>query len=465
MSLINISSISTNYNLALEFDDKHKYKEAKQLYELCLQQFQFLLAEIRNSEGSMESEPQLLSMVKIIQRIDTIKDRLKLISKYIVEIEKKHHETFMDGNVVIEKPQSKSTPSFQSKTRQDSEDSGEYDGLISRLEKQCIQSKHEDLSWDDVIGLEMEKKQIEGSVELINTFGSYINDGLRQHTKGILCFGPPGTGKSFLAQIAASRLKGYTYIKVESSQLINKYQGESERLVAALYKMIEKHMPAIVFIDEIDSLIVNRSSASETSETSRRVMTTFLQEIDKCNTKPIIHIGATNTPWDLDDAFRRRFSTFIYIGLPNETERYQLFRKYSGIDSKHNHEIDATSKYRYNISRSEFASMAKKTNHYSPAEIKTICNGAINKPLYILMKTKMFTEVESKYKVFEPEKDDESKTIELTKEQIASLLTENKIIEPVISASFFEEEIKKLIKTSTSESEMKFKDWLRLNSK
>jgi vacuolar protein-sorting-associated protein 4 len=102
--------------------------------------------------------------------------------------------------------------------------------------------------------------------------------------------------------------------------------GESERLVRALFDMARKSKPAVIFIDEIDSLMSNRSEGE--NEATRRIKTEFLVQMQGVGKDDdgILVLGATNIPWDLDPAVRRRFQKKIYICLPEEGARYIMFK-------------------------------------------------------------------------------------------------------------------------------------------
>ena len=108
---------------------------------------------------------------------------------------------------------------------------------------------------------------------------------------------------------------------------MSKYVGESEKIIKALFNMARKEKPSIIFIDEVDSMVGNRSDGE--NESSRRVKTEFLVQMQGVGNddQGILVLGATNLPWALDPAIRRRFERRIYIPLPDEKARTTLFRK------------------------------------------------------------------------------------------------------------------------------------------
>ena len=118
---------------------------------------------------------------------------------------------------------------------------------------------------------------------------------------------PPGTGKTFLAKACATEQKGGTFFSISASDLMSKYVGQSEKTLKALFQMARNERPSIIVIDEIDSIAGERSS--EENEVSRRVKTEFLIQMQGVGNDctDVLVLGATNLPWALDPAVRRRF--------------------------------------------------------------------------------------------------------------------------------------------------------------
>ncbi len=225
--------------------------------------------------------------------------------------------------------------------------------------KNMVVSEKPEVTWEDIGGLEKIKKEIKESImiPLVGNKPAYV-----ESSKNILLYGPPGTGKTMIAK-ACSNMLDAPFFEVKASSLLSKYFGESEKIIAQLFKEATEKQPSIIFIDEIDSIVLSRSA--EINEATRRVIGQMLTEIDgfSANKKSkVIIIAATNRPWDLDDALLSRFQKKIYVPLPDEKSREHVFEL-----SLKGAELEGITE----------ESLARMTGGYSGREISTISREAI----------------------------------------------------------------------------------------
>ena len=207
----------------------------------------------------------------------------------------------------------------------------------------------DEVHWDDVAGLEAAKKALKEAV-VYPFLRPDLFMGLREPARGMLLFGPPGTGKTMLARAVATESRS-TFFAISASSLTSKWLGESEKLVRALFSLAKALAPSIIFVDEIDSLLSSRGGSSE-HESTRRIKTEFLiqwsdlqraaagskqSDKDKAegDASRVLVLAATNMPWAIDEAARRRFVRRQYIPLPESPVRGEQLRTLLG-HQKHN---------------------------------------------------------------------------------------------------------------------------------
>ena len=224
-----------------------------------------------------------------------------------------------------------------------------------------------DVNFDDVGGMSDVKKEIELKIikpllhpELYEAYGKKAGG-------GILLYGPPGCGKTFIAKATAGQVKA-KFISVGLNDILDMWVGQSERNLHEIFELARGNTPCVLFIDEIDALGASRSDMKQS--TGRKLINQFLQELDGIDNHNdnVLIIGATNAPWNLDPAFRRpgRFDRIIFVAPPDEETRDSILKM--KMQKKPSNVTD-------------FRSIAKKTKHYSGADLDAIIDIAIEEKL------------------------------------------------------------------------------------
>ena len=248
---------------------------------------------------------------------------------------------------------------------------GMDDNIISFIQNEIL-TKSPNVSWDDIAGLDFAKKTIK-EIIIWPMLRPDLFNGIRRPPKGLLLFGPPGTGKTMIAKAIASQSKSQ-FFNISASSLLSKWIGESEKLVRTLFTLASINQPSVIFIDEIDSILTSRSENE--NESSRRIKTEFLVQLDGAGTNAddrILIIGATNRPQEIDDAFVRRLSKRLYIPLPNFISRKMLIENVIDKEKKMGN--------LYDVSNDDINEIVKRTKGYSGSDLINVCKEAAMMPI------------------------------------------------------------------------------------
>lgn len=229
-----------------------------------------------------------------------------------------------------------------------------------------------DVQWESIKGLENAKRLLKEAVVMPIKYPQYFT-GLLSPWKGILLFGPPGTGKTMLAKAVATECRT-TFFNISASSVVSKWRGDSEKLVKVLFELARHFAPSTIFLDEIDALISTRGEGSSEHEASRRLKTELLVQMDGLTkSKELVFVlAATNLPWQLDGAMLRRLEKRILVPLPEPEAREGMFKLLLGEQKNGLEELP-------------METMVNETEGYSGSDIRIVCKEAAMRPLRRVM--------------------------------------------------------------------------------
>ncbi|KAJ4823410.1 Protein SUPPRESSOR OF K(+) TRANSPORT GROWTH DEFT 1 [Turnera subulata] len=404
---------------AVKEDDAGNYSKAFHLYMNALEYFHIHLKYEKNPQIAKTVREKAMGYLRRAEEIRAILDN-------------KGHSPSGDTSAAA---QARTKPEGKDEEGKDKEDP-EQAKLRAGLDSVIIREKP-NVRWSDIAGLESAKLALQEAVILPVKFPQFFT-GKRKPWRAFLLYGPPGTGKSYLAKAVATEADS-TFFSVSSSDLVSKWMGESEKLVSNLFQMARENAPSIIFFDEIDSLGGQRGEGNE-MEASRRIKTELLVQMQGVghDDRKVLILAATNTPYSLDPAIRRRFDKRIYIPLPDLKARQHIFKLNIG-DTPHN------------LTESDFEELARRTEGFSGSDISVCVKDVLFQPVRKTRDAEYFQRTTDD--VWIPCEPTERGAIKITLQELDEQGLASKILPPPITKEDFDKVLAKQ-KPTVSKAEL-----------
>ncbi|XP_074875643.1 katanin p60 ATPase-containing subunit A-like 2 isoform X1 [Buteo buteo] len=230
------------------------------------------------------------------------------------------------------------------------------------------------VKWDDIIGLDAAKRLVKEAVVYPIRYPQLFT-GILSPWKGLLLYGPPGTGKTLLAKAVATECNT-TFFNISASTIVSKWRGDSEKLVRVLFELARYHAPSTIFLDELESVMSQRGTASGGEhEGSRRMKTELLVQMDGLARSDdlVFVLAASNLPWELDSAMLRRLEKRILVDLPSKEARRVMIQHWLPPLSKSGG-VELRTDLDYSL-------LGQETDGYSGSDIKLVCKEAAMRPV------------------------------------------------------------------------------------
>jgi transitional endoplasmic reticulum ATPase len=236
-----------------------------------------------------------------------------------------------------------------------------------------LQCERPTMKFADVGGMESVKEQIRIKIiypithaEMFAAYGKKVGG-------GILLYGPPGCGKTFIARATSGEVNS-GFISIGINDVLDMWLGNSERNLHSVFDNARRNRPCVLFFDEVDALGASRSDLKQSA--GRTLVNQFLAELDgaEANNDGLLILGATNAPWHVDAAFRRpgRFDRVIFVPPPDEAARAQVLQLH--LAGKPNDQVDVRK-------------VASRTVDFSGADLKAVVDLAVETKLQHAIKT------------------------------------------------------------------------------
>jgi len=368
---------------AVELDEHGKYQQAINKYKRAAGIF------IKYLKHSDNYEMNAMVQKQSEEYLNRAKDLKAQISG---------HRPKRTGSSPASSSDSPKDDKIKSEGGQFSEEEQEMIDMISGT----IVTESPEIRWKHIAGLDNCKQALREAI-VLPMLKPELFTGARKPWAGILLFGPPGCGKTLLAKAAATECQA-TFFSASSADLLSKWLGESEKLISSLFKVARLRAPSLIFIDEIDSIATKRGGGSEGGG-ERRVKTQLLSEIQGLKStgkKRLLVLGATNRPWDIDEAMLSRFQKKVYVPLPDLAARSAIFMiETEGVGAA--------------MDEDDFIELGVRSEGYSGRDISNVCQEVIMMPIRELDMSGLLENSNQEVKVRDIEVDDFKQTLKKVK--------------------------------------------------
>ncbi len=361
-----IEEAESEYQVVLEYD-KNNIRAKEGLAEIYFRRGRY--------SGVIVIVEELIARQKVTERMLVICAKSLVREKSLDEAQE-IYEKILDHNPDFEDKELDENlrmPSVNFDDDEMDEDDPFGFGFDGELDDKYYLMEKPEINFKDVGGMEHVKQEIDLKIikplenaDLYAAYGKKIGG-------GILLYGPPGCGKTFLAKATAGQINA-NFINVGISDILDMWIGRSEKNMGYTFEVARRNTPCVLFFDEVDALGASRSDMKNSS--GRHVINQFLAEMDgiQSNNDGILVIGATNAPWHLDPAFRRpgRFDRIIFVPPPDQISKQKILEIL--LKDKPTEKID-------------FAKVAEQAKYYSGADLKALVDLAIEEKLKVAFKT------------------------------------------------------------------------------
>ena len=367
------------------------------------------------------------------------------------EVIRKHVSQYVDRIEQIEKLLEEEEKQASRKSARAASSSTSNDDELHQKALDLVLSEKLAVKWDDIAGLVTAKEDLKQAVIYPISLPKLFENNRVRAWSGILLYGPPGTGKTLLAKAVATESGACTFMQIQVASIMSRWVGDSERMIAEIFKVAREKAPTVIFFDEIDSIATQRTENDH--DVARKVKIQLLTEMDGLSTatnKRVLVLAATNTPWSIDLAFMRRFQRRVYIPLPDVVARRRIFEiamQKLGTD----HQC---------LTAADLDELAAATELWSGSDLDTLIGAARNMSMQALVKCTHFQRKETTEGTFMvPCGADAANSLEISLDEVIKEGWGNQVMLPPVSRADFDMALRTTRAVCTSDDLVKFEQF------